>query len=303
MKTSTLQHLKQANEYCDQYRTKLEHQYFRSKSKIQPGERKRIISISDLHIPFYRHDLVKEIVLQHSGADYLVINGDLFDNYTLSPFPKNKEIPFLAEYQAAQKLIRACAQEFGQVILIDGNHEAGRFSREIGKLQTTVSFLIKKSPLKYICDGKRFDLSGEELDPLFSENITYAGDHGLNWAFQIGQVIFAHRLKGYTKAPMGNALTVAKWMLGDGARFQCLVSGHSHRCGTAYLQGRLIIDQGSLCLPMEYTKEGRCTSDPHDLGYAVVELDRKGNVDPKESRVIHLGTYQQRVRDSGMEEL
>jgi hypothetical protein len=56
--------------------------------------------------------------------------------------------------------------------------------------------------------------------------------------------------------------------------------------------GRIVIDSGALCYPMEYENDGSCNMSPIDLGYAIVEMDRQGNVDSETTMVKYLGTYQ-----------
>ncbi len=279
--------------YCKTYRESLRN-YEEARPRPIGRKRTRIIAISDLHVPFCREDLVKDIVKKHSGADVCVVNGDLFDNYAISTFPKQKEIPLAVEYAAVMEIVQNLSRNFGRVILVDGNHDAGRFTRELGKLNTDIKFLLKSSPLQYIAEGRHFSARGEDLGYINLPNVEYAGDTGAGWYTRLGQAIFCHRLRGFKKAPMGNALLQADWFIKRGTQFQCLVAGHSHKVGLVPYLGKIIIDEGALCLPMEYEKDGRCTMAPPDLGYAIVDLDTRGNVDPDTTRPIFLGTYQER---------
>lgn len=278
--------------YCDGYREKLSG-YYEAKPRPVGRKRTRIISISDLHVPFCREDLVKDIVSKHSGCDICVVNGDLFDNYIISTFPKQKEIPFAIEYAAVMEIVLDLSSHFGKVILVDGNHDAGRFSREIGKLNSSIKFLLKSSPLQYIAEGRNFSAKGEDLGTINLPNVEYAGNMGMGWYTRVGQAIFAHKTRGFRKAPMANAIHMVDWFIRRGTKFQCLVSGHSHKVGLVPYLGKIVIDQGALCLPMEYEKNGGCTMSPPDLGYAIVDLDTRGNVDPETTRPVFLGTYQE----------
>jgi len=279
-------------QYCKAYREKL-NSYEEKKPRPVGRKRVRIISISDLHVPFCREDLVQEIVKTYSGAEYCVVNGDLFDNNLISTFPKSKEIPFAVEYAAVMELVQELARNFEQVILVDGNHDAGRFSRELGKLNNSIKFLIKSSPLQYIAEGKNFSSQGEDLGIVNLPNVSYAGENGMGWYTKIGQAIFGHKTSGFRKSPMANAIHMTDWFIKRGTEFQCFVAGHSHKLGLVPYLGKIVIDQGALCLPMEYEKDGRCTMSPPDLGYAIVELDTRGNVDPVTTRPVFLGTYQE----------
>jgi len=287
-----LDNLEKMTKFCEGYREKLS-SYREVKPTPVGKKRTRIISISDLHVPFHREDLIRDIIEEHSGADVLVLNGDLFDNYSLSSFSKSRDIPFAVEYSTVFEIVKLAARNFGKVIIVDGNHDSGRFSRELGKLDEGVKFLIKPSPLQYIANGRDFSPTGEDLGTINLPNVTYAGEKGIGWYHQIGQAIFVHRLRGYKAGPMANAIDIANWFLRKGTEFQCLVSAHSHHVGMVPYYGRLIIDQGALCLPLEYEKNGGCKLTPPDLGYAIVELDARGNVDPETTRPIFLGTYQE----------
>lgn len=257
------------------------------------NKRTRVISISDLHVPFCRDDLVKEIIKEHSGAEFCVVNGDLFDNNLISTFAKHKEIPFAVEYVIVLDIVRTLAQHFGQVILVDGNHDKGRYQREMGKINPTLSFMVKQSPLKYIADGIMISRSGQEINRIELKNVTYAGDfNSESWWVRVGQCLFVHRLKGFKKAPMGNAVQANHWFIDRGTEFQAVISAHSHRLGKIVNKGKVVIDQGCLCYPMDYEADGRMTMAPVDLGYAIIEMDGKGNVDPEITRPIYLGTYQ-----------
>lgn len=246
-----------------------------------------------MHVPFIREDLVKDIVRKHSGSEYCVVNGDMFDNYAISTFPKQKEIPFAIEYASVMEIVEYLSSHFGKVILVDGNHDAGRFTRELGKLNNNVKFLMKSSPLQYIAEGRKFSPKGEDLGYVNLPNVEYAGDGAPGWYTRIGQAIFGHKTSGFRKTPMANAIHMVEWFIKRGTKFQCFVAGHSHKVGMVPYLGKIVIDQGALCLPMEYEKDGRCTMSPPDLGYAIVDLDTRGNVDPETTRPVFLGTYQE----------
>lgn len=277
---------------CDNYRERLENLEL-VKAKPYGNQRTQVIAISDLHVPFCREDLLKKIIRKHSGAEVCVVTGDLFDANLISTFTKHKEIPFAIEYAAAFEIVCLLSKHFGHVILVDGNHDAGRYQRELGKLNPTIRFLVKESPLKYIADGLQVSPSGESLGNISLPNVTYAGDvNSQSWWCKVGQCLFVHRLKGFAKAPMANAVKANEWFLGRGTEFQAVVNGHSHHVGQIIHRGKIVIDQGCLCFPMDYEADGRLTMHPQDLGYAIVELDKRGNVDPEGTRVVHLGTYQ-----------
>lgn len=287
--------LEKIKEICDNYRKRAE-VYDVIKPVATGKTRTRGISISDLHIPFVREDLVNLIIQKHSGDDFCVVNGDMFDANLVSKFMKNKEVPFIYEYNASFELVVLLSKHFKNVILIDGNHDASRFNREIQKLNPTVHFLVKTSPLNYLANGQKFSESGKDLGCINLPNVYWAGDiNPSGWWYKIGKTIFCHRLSGYRAGEMRNACFMADHFIEKGFDFQCLVSGHSHKVGKcAYRKGRIVIDQGCLSLPGIYAEDGRGGMNRNELGYAVIEMDSKGNVDEENTNPVFLGTYQER---------
>jgi len=257
---------------------------------------KKILSISDLHLPFCDMSQAKDVILANTDAEDLIINGDLFDSYQISTFSKERHIPFLEEYLMATELIDFCAEHFKRVILVDGNHEVGRFQVEIGKLEPSLRFLQKTSPMAYLAHGDRFSKTGTHIGAEPRDNVIYAGDvSDESWNIKIGNCLFAHRIRGYKSGPMANITHMADYFIKAGKSFQCLVAGHSHHAGTAPYLGRLLIDQGCLCQPQGYANSGGCASYPIDAGYAVVYMDASGNVDFSKSRHVYLGIYSQKT--------
>ena len=425
--------LKRAKEVCNNY----VQNYKKKELSTNPAKGKqriKILSVSDFHFPFARMDLVENIIKEHSGAEYCVVNGDLFDSYIISKFSKNKEVPFAVEYAAAFALVVELSKNFGEVILVDGNHEKGRFATELQKLNQSIRFLVKSSPLEYIAEGVEFSEAGVYLGTRTLTNVHWAGEGGKpSWFHHIGGALFAHRLNGYKSGPLANTVDMANHFMKQGTEFQALITGHcfdqeteiltaagwktidtiqktdeaytlnletnkletnpieaiwkydnfdklirfsnsdgldirvtdqhgmlaringelrkleakelarekkieipclgndsyqtaskaeeipykgkvwcltvpngtlvarrsgcvfitqnSHHVAQSPYMGKLLVDQGCLCMEMEYIDNGSCRYYPSDLGYAVVYLDKSGNVDFETTKYIHLGSY------------
>jgi predicted phosphodiesterase len=287
-------HINRVRDICEKFIGKLD-RYELTKPKLTGRKRERGISISDLHLPFTLHDILKDIIKQHSGEDFCVVNGDLFDMSLVNSFMKHQEVPLIEEYNAALFLIRELATNFGEVILVGGNHDDGRYAREISKINPTMMFLVKESPLQHLAEGRMYDERGRYTGSLSLPNVHYVGDEGPSWWYRRGQTIFCHRLRGFRTGPMRNATFMADHFLRRGIKFQCCINGHSHHLGwTPYTGGRLVIDQGALCLPQHYEVDGGGGYSPIDVGYAVVEMDNEGNVNFDYTRPVYLGTYQEK---------
>lgn len=287
----------QALQIVENYKKRFD-DYFLKKPEAKGIEREKILVMSDLHFPFARMDLVNEILKEHADADKVVLTGDLFENHLISTFSKERHIPLQIEYAAVFAFVKKLSKMFPQVVLIDGNHDYGRFHRELNKMDPTVFFLMKGSPLQYVAEGYEYDQFGNDLGVCKMDNVVHAVSEGHNWWVKIGKTIFAHRLKGFNKGPMASAVKMADWFINQGISFQALVCGHSHRVGVIPYKGKLIIDEGALCYPLEYETNGSCNVTPVDLGYALIYQDRHGNVDIEQSGVRWLGTY--RGDDEGL---
>ena len=72
--------------------------------------------------------------------------------------------------------------------------------------------------------------------------------------------------------------------------FDCIVIGHTHAMGSIFWKGKLLIESGCGCGPMEYIfGNGRLAKLPHSFGYTVAHLDKGGNVDLNLTRPYFMG--------------
>ena len=61
----------------------------------------KILSFSDLHVPFFLWEDMQKAIEIHSDADIVVLNGDILDAYIFSTFSKSKSIAAIKEYKMA----------------------------------------------------------------------------------------------------------------------------------------------------------------------------------------------------------
>lgn len=283
-------YLNKINELCNKYQGVKESQALTK--PIPKTDLDEIVSISDLHIPFVRMDLIETIINRTSGARYLVINGDLLEGQLLSNFPKEKHIPFLDEYKAGLYLLKEFSKRYEKVIVIDGNHDTKRYKRLLENMPSTLNFLFPKSPLQLMVAGYDYDYNFEIIEQTYFPNVIYAGDVGDGWWYKIGNVIFAHRQSGFKRGPLANTEAMAQWFVDEGIEFQALVTGHSHQVGKTIWKNKLLIDQGCLCTSSAYHRDGSCKGLPTVAGYAIVRQDSQNNVDFDRSDYFAFGTYQ-----------
>ena len=65
---------------------------------------------------------------------------------------------------------------------------------------------------------------------------------------------------------------------------------NTHKMGTVIWNNKLLIEQGCACVPLEYESTSKMTYRPQAFGYAVVYMDKEGNVDFDKSGPVYYGT-------------
>jgi len=248
----------------------------------------KLLTISDLHIPFINRYAVEDAITNHSDAQTLVINGDIFDAYLVSTWPKDKQILLQWEYQIAIKWIEFFAEIFQNVILVCGNHDNRVQKYFASRLDPVVNFLTSSDMLDKLAKGYDFTEDGDLEKVHDFKNVHY--DSGVTkWYTIVGKTVFVHPLKGFS-TQLG--VTSVKWAeyFQDREAHQCMVMAHTHKQFHGFRKGRLLLEQGCCCLPMEYEAAGYGRMDGQIFGYATIEMDDAGNVDFDESKTHYIGT-------------
>ena len=248
---------------------------------------RKILCISDFHIPFDREDLIMEIINQHQDADILVVNGDIMDLHAVSTWPKERDIVLKKEYDIAMEYMKVFSKKFPQVVVTRGNHEV-RLSRYFNScISGSVSFLVNKDILSRLCSGEVYNHNGEIIKTYDFDNIHYEG--GLEgWFVKIGKTIFAHP-KEFSKVEAKTVMLGNIYFM-EREDIDCIVIGHTHNQAFVPSRNKLCIESGCLCCPMDYEKQGTFKYHAMTLGYTVLYQDKEGNCDFNRSRNVYLGT-------------
>jgi predicted phosphodiesterase len=251
------------------------------------GKLFKVVSISDLHIPFVNDAVIKDMMEKHSDTDILVVNGDLLEQYSVSKWPKSKGIVLQHEYQVAVRYVEMFAKHFKKVVLTRGNHDERVAKYFASNIDPGVCFLTHPDPLERIAKGFDFTETGEFTQVHKFNNVAYFG--GLcGWYAKVGKTIFAHP-SGGSGVPMRTAVNVANYFL-EKEDFDCIVCAHTHKMGQIIYKGKLIIEQGCACIPMDYEADSKMQYGQQSFGYAVVYMNAKGEVDFDKSRPVYYGT-------------
>ncbi len=252
------------------------------------GANYKVLSISDTHIPFYHNGVIKDAIKKHGDADVLVLNGDILELHSVSRWPKSKAVALKHEYQMAMAWLRKMSDLFPKVVLTKGNHEERLQSYFQANVDPGVSFMTDPDILHRLANGYDFDEFGELRKMHDLDNVHYTKG-GLSWFARIGKCIFAHP-SGGSAIPMRTSVNTANYFLGREYDFDALVVGHTHKMGTVIWNNKLLIEQGCACVPLEYEATSKMKYRPQAFGYAVVYMDREGNVDFDKSGPVYYGT-------------
>lgn len=249
---------------------------------------RKILCMSDMHIPFTQWDVVSEIVQEHSDADVVVLNGDIMDGYAFSTFTKSQRIQSLVEYQMMFALVKRLSELFKDIVIVSGNHEA-RTYRSLGNLSSEEKSVFQADLPARIANGEELDDYGLMVKKHDFKNVHY--DRAQPWYNLIGRTVFAHP-SGYSGAHPGATAMKTMQMLdqkiGPG-RYDALVIGHTHRIYSGIVNGKLLIEQGALASRMAYEGAANLKFKPAMRGYAVVVQDANGRTDFNRSRPYYLG--------------
>ena len=151
--------------------------------------RKKILCISDLHIPFHHIDLIKQIIRKHKNADILVINGDLLDHYSVSSFVKDKYVSLQSEYMLAIDFLKWVSKLFSEVYLVKGNHELRLNTWFNKRVNPDVGWLFSREILSRLAAGHIYDEVGNIIDTAGYDNVFYPGGEEA-WWIKIGRAMF-----------------------------------------------------------------------------------------------------------------
>lgn len=259
-------------------------------SEKDSGIATKILSISDLHIPF---QLDLSFLSDYRNVDILQINGDVVDCQALSKFSKQYRISPMEEIiQGRQYLIDLIEYiNPNRVVCNYGNHDK-RFANYFAKnLDSDILELMPDTSLELIfTDGFRhYDKRSkskiwyEPLCSVFDDiDIQFVND----WKCMIGKTVFCHPL-AYRSGMLATA-DKAKDYLQDTIKeqFDTVVMAHTHKIGYSKKGFIRLYEQGAFAdvKKMDYA-DGRLMT-PQQSGFAIICQDKDGNLIPEKSDVI-----------------
>lgn len=219
--------------------------------------RRRILCLSDLHIPFLDYQALDKAIVNNLTADLVIINGDVFDAFSLSTFLRDRDVPIYEELEQTVRFFERISGQYPEafILVTIGNHEQRVYKRTLPVLPAGLEFLANADLLAIL--ARPFP------------NIVAIGD----WFVQVGSAIFAHSASA-SSIDARAAVDTLEWftqhrdVLGLES-FNLVVQAHSHRVSVTYRYNGKAIESGCLCLPQSYARTTR-TKRPQQQGYVTV---------------------------------
>lgn len=254
----------------------------------------RILSISDLHIPF---NLPIDIYKPYIGiVDTLVLNGDIEDCQSCSKFSKKYRIDVDKEMVMTRDFIIELINMISpkKVVIVKGNHEhrMGRYLSD--KLNEDLMSIMPDSPMDLIInDGfkvrdrvNKTETWYSSISDVFKEKnieISYTGE----WWCKIGHTIFAHPLS-YSTGMLKTTEKAVNYFLREDRDFNAIVLGHTHKLGS-YIQGNIkMYEQGCCCDLNKLDYNNGYLTLPAQNGFIYICQDINGDIIPEMVNIVEL---------------
>lgn len=241
----------------------------------------RILSISDLHIPY---QLNKETFSKYiNNVDILQINGDILDMASCSKFDKiYRQSPMDEIVIARNYLIELISYINPKKVSINyGNHDI-RFERYLARnLDNDLLELMPKTPIELIVNTGFTRYNKESECSIYYKPIKNIFDnidieYTNNWFSIINDVLFVHP-QAFSSGILKTAEKALYFFRNEGYVFNTLVMAHTHRVGEYIIGNTTIYEQGCCCdvSKMQYNNGKLINSQKEGLLYLCLDNHNK----------------------------
>lgn len=262
------------------------------RTRGESGIYNRILSISDLHVPF---QLPIETFKDYIGCvDVLQLNGDISDCQAISKFPKSYRVSPMEELIETRQYIISLVEYLKpkKVVVVYGNHDL-RFQNYFSKnLDSDLLELMPKTSLELIfVDGFKHYNKRErtkiEYKPLNEVLDEVEIDYTDNWFCQIGGTIFCHPL-AFSSGILKTAEKAMYYFRNEGYTFTSLIMAHTHRVGEFVIGNTTIYEQGCCCdVKANNYSDGRLGNSQKE-GFIYIAHDKNGNIIKDKTNLVCL---------------
>lgn len=250
---------------------------------------KKMLILADLHFPFHNQKLLNETIKKNKDADILLIAGDIFDMFDMSPFRKTMYMPFKEEFGRAFKLLQDLCLEFPQVKIMLTNHDKRPYKRLYDSVLPNL--------LKFCHTNLLEELIG--LIPNLSIISQNALGRDIGYLAQEKNIIFTHIEKSnidISKTVQEIYKTIKlKWEEAYKLKpYNIVMQAHNHSAGQVWMNNTLLAQIPCLidisAPAFDYVFDGKARGNPPALGYATIRLD--GSIyEPNSLQIYKFQTY------------
>lgn len=241
--------------------------------KFHARRERTYVIAGDFHAPFQDNEAVAELIANESGkTDTLIISGDLMDFYSISRFLKYEHVPIEQEIAGADALLAQLASAFSDVLVVEGNHDAPRFEKQLRSLLSPEMMHC----IELLTGG---NLSIVKMLAKRYGNVRFApmkaGPHALGWLTQVGDLVVTHAEK-FSITP-GAAVRKIEEGLSDFAHvyglepWRVLLQAHTHAYSMIpWHADKLLCEGGAMCVTHGYQLTARMGGRPQRIGYTTL---------------------------------
>jgi len=255
-------------------------QKFKPKKSKKTG---KTLILADLHFPFHHKKLLNKTIEMNQDADQLIIAGDIFDMFDMSPYRKTMYMPFKEEFGTAMRELHLLCKEFPIVKIMLTNHDKRPYKRLYDSVLPNL--------LKFCHQDLLEELIG--LIPNLTIISQKALGRDIGYIAQDKNMVFTHIEKSnidITKTVQEIHKSIRmKWEEAYRLKpYNLLLQAHNHSAGWVWMnsvklaQIPCLIDISKPAF--DYMFDGKAKGNPPALGFATVEGN--GQYDPN-SLYIH----------------
>lgn len=255
------------------------------------GVATRILSISDLHVPF---QLDYTLLKNYRGVDILQINGDVSDMQAISRFSKTyRNSPMEEIIETRQYLIDLIEYIKPKKVIVNyGNHDV-RYQAYLAKnLDSDLLELQPQTSLELIFDDGFRHYNKREKTKVYYEPLKNIFDdieieYTNNWFCQINDTIFCHPT-AYSSGILKTAEKAMLFFRNEGYNFSKLVMAHTHRSGQYTIGNTTIYEQGAFCDTKKNNYSDGKLFNSQKQGFIYLCQDENGNTIAEKTKLVVL---------------
>jgi predicted phosphodiesterase len=254
---------------------------------VTDKNKKKILILADLHIPYHREDIFDVVRENINFVDAIVLAGDSFDNESLSKFSaigKRKFKEDLTYFYDTINKIALINNNNIPIYIIRGNHEE-RLAKYISTTQQDeLSEFLNPQVVQMLVDGFTIYSGYDKIVYPPIPNIVYIN----NWYMNINDSILICHQKDFNRPKLKTVCNGIDYFIENKENFDAIFLAHMHTAGYTRHMTKHGYNIPCMCKPQEYTNKGNFCYKPQAYGYMILALDDNGKFDINNSRTVIL---------------